>query len=306
MNRKPATWLIVFIVLIFLSYIVYDVAFNKEKPVKEIKSINTGEFSDKWIISGTIDPASGKIKAVSIMPNGNVLIGGDSFLACYDPLSKLLWNRKTDKPVTALSVSDDTIFAATIETIRELNNDGEQITEWGPFEDSSLITSVASNKSYIVFADAGNKIIMVLDKKGSLKLMIGKSGESFVIPSQYFDVAIDGDNNIYAANTGRRSVNKIDMTGRTLGSFGQAGMAPDAFCGCCNPAHFALIPGGFVTAEKGLNRIKILNSNGEFIEFVSSVNAFVRSIPLDVASFDGKIIYGANPADNKVYIFTRK
>jgi hypothetical protein len=88
--------------------------------------------------------------------------------------------------------------------------------------------------------------------------------------------------------------------------FGGTGTAPEFYCGCCNPAHFTLFPGGFITAEKGINRIKILNNKGEFVEFISSVNKFTPSIPIDVASLDGKIIYGANPADSKVYVFNKK
>jgi hypothetical protein len=306
MNKKLATLLIVLILLIFLGYIIFDVAFNKDKAVPVNTNARLSDNQDKWVVSGTIDPASGKIKAVNTMQNGNILIGGENFLSCYDQTKKLLWNKKTDKPVTAISVSGDTIFASTIETIRELNTEGEQITEWGPFEDNAIITSVATNNSFVVFADAGNKIVIVLDKKGNLKSMIGKTGDPFIIPSPYFDVAIDGENNIYVANTGNRRVEKRNISGTIISSFGQAGTAPDAFCGCCNPAHFALVPGGFVTAEKGINRIKILNSKGEFVEFVSSVNDFVPPMPLDVASLDGKIIYGANPADSKVYIFTRK
>jgi hypothetical protein len=42
------------------------------------------------------------------------------------------------------------------------------------------------------------------------------------------------------------------------------------------------------------------------VEFISSVNKFTPSIPIDVASLDGKIIYGANPADSKVYVFNKK
>jgi hypothetical protein len=306
MNKKLATALIVLIVLVFLGYIIYDVAFEREKAVPVTTIASTSDNQDKWVVSGTIDPASGKVEAVNTMQNGNVLIGGENFLCCYDQTNKILWNKKTEKLVTSISVSGDTIFASTIETILELNNEGEQITEWGPFEDNAIITSVASNNSFVVFADAGNKIIIVLDKKGNLKSMIGKTGDPFIIPSPYFDVAIDKENVIYVANPGNRRVEKRNLEGTVLGFFGEAGTSPESFCGCCNPAHFALVPGGFVTAEKGINRIKILNSNGEFLEFVSSVNDFVPSLPLDVATLDGKIIYAANPADSKVYVFTRK
>jgi hypothetical protein len=88
--------------------------------------------------------------------------------------------------------------------------------------------------------------------------------------------------------------------------FGEAGTAPEYFCGCCAPAHFVKTSAGYITAEKGINRIKILGDSGEFIEFVSSKNDFVPSVPLDLASTDGKAIYAANPADSKLYIFKRK
>ena len=56
----------------------------------------------------------------------------------------------------------------------------------------------------------------------------------------------------------------------------------------------------------GINRIKILGESGEFIEFVSSKNDFLPSVPLDLASVDGNTIYAANPYDSKLYIFKRK
>jgi len=96
------------------------------------------------------------------------------------------------------------------------------------------------------------------------------------------------------------------MEGDLKSYFGEPGTAPGAFCGCCNPAHFSVIPQGFVTAEKGINRIKILDRTGKFIEYVSSKNKFMASVPLDLTSIDGKSIYAANPADSKLYIFTRK
>ncbi len=306
MDKKVASGLIILVLLLFLGYIVYDVAFRKEKNVAEISNTVTPQVADTWKVTSIIDPAAGKVESVGIMKNGNVVIGGDSFVACYDPEMRLLWNNKTDKPVRAISASGDTIFTATTETIRLLNTEGSQIGEWGPFEDDALITSVSANNSFVVFADAFNKILMVLDKKGNLKSMIGKSGEPFILPSPYFDVAIDAENIIYVANTGKHLIEKRKIDGTLLEQFGGAGTDPEFYCGCCNPAHFTLIPGGIITAEKGINRIKILNRKGEFMEFVSSINKFTPSVPIAVASSDGKIIYGANPADSKVYVFTKK
>jgi DNA-binding beta-propeller fold protein YncE len=187
-----------------------------------------------------------------------------------------------------------------------IGTDGTMKDEWGPFEDKSFITSVASNHSRVAYADAGNKMVVILDKKGQVEKIIGQNDGQFILPSPYFDVALDAENNLYVANTGHRRIETRLTDGKLISQFGEPGMAPEAFCGCCNPAHFIVTRDGFITAEKGINRIKILGKKGEFIEFVSSDNKFVPSIPLDLASADGKTLYAANPSDSRVYVFSRK
>jgi hypothetical protein len=217
-----------------------------------------------------------------------------------------VWTTATPGAITSLSVSGDTVFAGTAKLLLLYSQKGIYIDTWGPFEDKSFITSVTSNKSFVAFADAGNKTVFILAKDGRVKSMIGQTGDKFIIPSPYFEVALDENNSLFISNTGTFSIEKRSFDGDLINRFGFPGTAPDAFCGCCNPAHFALIPGGFITAEKGINRIKILDKNGDFVEFISSKNNFTRSVPLDVASADGKTIYAANQADSKLYIFTRK
>lgn len=306
MNKKWGSVIIIVIILVFVSYIVFDVAFKEEKSRKQDSAKDSSLVPDKWYVSKVIEPGPGKLKAVAVAGSGNIILAGESFVACFDSSFKMMWNTKTDKPVTAIAVGGATIYAATDETILVLNGKGEVAEEWGPFEDKAIITSVTSNSDYVAFADAGNRIIMVLDKKGLVKSIIGNSGEPFILPSAYFDVALGLNDTLFAANTGKRRIETRSADGTLLTFFGEPGTAPETFCGCCNPAHFALIPQGFVTAEKGINRIKILNNKGEFVEYVSSLNKFISSIPLDVASRDGKVIYAANPADSKLYEFRRK
>lgn len=306
MNKKLVSILAVLIIVIFIGYIIFDTASpdSKRTSGKPEESTDTGQ--DKWVVSNVFDPGTGSLKAVTISSSGNIFLGGDSSVACFDDKLNPVWNLKTTKPVTSISLSGDTLYASTIETILIINLKGELKDEWGPFEDNAIITSVTSNGSLVAFADAGNKMIIILNKKGEVKTLIGKTGEPFIIPSPYFDAVLTMDNTLYIANPGNSRVETRTTDGSLVRHFGLPGTAPDAFCGCCNPAHFALIPGGFVTAEKGINRIKILDENGKFVEFVSSVNKFTPSIPLDVASYDGKTIYAANHADGKLYVFKRK
>jgi hypothetical protein len=306
MNRKWATVIIIILLLIFIGYMIFDVAFRKETPKSSPLASEASVPADQWVVTKVFEPAEGQLNAVTTSENGNVFLGGESFVFCYDSDFKPIWEYKTEMPVTALAASGNNLYSAVQGTILVLNSRGERIDEWGPFEENSMITSLSVNDTYVALADAANKRVFVLDKKGVVKSLIGNSGVPFIIPSPYFDIALGADNIIYIANTGNRRIERRDIEGKLLDFFGEPGTDSDSFCGCCNPSHFALIPGGFVTAEKGINRIKILSTDGRFIEFVSSVNDFIRPLPLDIASADGKIIYGANPADSKLYVFERK
>jgi hypothetical protein len=306
MNKKLTVFFSVLVILIFIGYIIFDSS-RPEKPVNDA-GVNSANDSvpDAWQIAGKFKVEKGSLKAVSVASSGKIYLGGDSFVICYNSVMTQVWNLKTTTPVTSLYCYGDTIYATTVDMVLVIDKNGELKDEWGPFEDNSIFTCVASNRSTVAIADAGNKMVFIIDKKGAVKKMIGQNDGQFVIPSPYFDVALDEKNNLFVANTGNRRIETRSIDGVLKSYFGEPGLAPETFAGCCAPAHFTLVPEGFVTAEKGLNRIKILNKKGEFVEMVSSKNGFVKSIPLDLASSDGKTIYAANPADTTLYIFKRK
>jgi len=306
MNKKLVAFLSVLVILVFIGYMIYDSVSPEASNQSNVGGRVKDSLPDAWKISNEIKIKEGSLKAVTVTPTGKIFLGGDSFVSCYNNDLKLDWTIKTSHPVTSLSNFGDTIYASTLDLILIISSDGKMKDEWGPFEDNAIITSVASNRNFVVYGDAGNKMIAVLDKKGAVKKMIGQNDGQFVVPSPYFDVALNSENTLYVANTGHRRVETRNLDGEIKSYFGEPGTAPGAFCGCCNPAHFAFIPGGFVTAEKGINRIKILNTSGEFVEYVCARNTFTVSVPLDVASADGKTIYAANPADSKLYVFNRK
>lgn len=306
MNKKLVTIFSFVIILVFIGYIIFDTANPADSANAEAKNATTTELPDAWKISNEFKVNEGSLEAVTVSSSGLIYLGGDSFVSCYDKDLKLNWNVKSSSPVTALSTSGDTVFASTVNQILVMSSAGKILNEWGPYEDSCMITSISSNRKFVAFADAGNKTVYILDKGGEVKKMIGQSGRKFVLPSPFFDVALDGNSNIYVANTGEHRIETYSINGVFTSQFGGAGTAPGLFCGCCAPPHFALIPQGFVTAEKGINRIKILDKNGEFVEFVNSKNNFIKSIPLDLASADGITIYGAYPGDSKLYVFNRK
>jgi len=304
MNKKLLAMFSLIIILAFMGYIIYDASTGSGKSdIPAISSDTT--YEDRWSVERTYHVSEAALSSVTVSPDGMIFLGGDSFVKALTNDLNELWDLESEAKITALSVSGDTVFASTAETILLVSASGKLITEWGPYEGNSMITSVSASGKHVAFADAGNKRIFILDKKGEVQKMMGQADEKFVIPSPYFDVALS-DNLMFAANTGNRRIETWDLDGTKISEFGKSGTAPGAFCGCCNPSHFSVIPQGFVTAEKGINRIKIFDRNGEFKEFVSSQNDFIQSIPLDVASVDSKTIYAVNSVDNTLYIFKHK
>lgn len=304
MNKKLTAFLALIIILAFIGYIIYDASTGSGKS-DDSGIVPDTVYDDSWSVDRIYHVPEGELSSVAVSPDGMIFLGGDSFVKAVNNDLNDKWKLETDQKITAISVSGDTVFASTTETVLLISTSGKLITEWGPYEDNSIITSVFSDKRFLVFADAGNKRVYILKKNGELHSMLGQAEEKFVVPSPYFDVALS-DDLLFIANTGHRRMETWTADGKKLSQFGEPGTAPGAFCGCCNPSHFAVIPQGFVTAEKGINRIKILDRNGNFVEFVSSQNDFIPSIPLDVASADGKTIYAANSVNSTLYIFKHK
>jgi hypothetical protein len=305
MNKRFTTIFSVLIIVVFIAYIVFDTSRPESTEKKEEKTLLYDTMPDRWMVSDELTIKEGELKAVAVSRDGKIYLGGSSFVACYSDDLRHQWTYLASQPVTALACSGDTVFATTAELILVIGNDGKLKNEWGPFEDKSFITSVAASKSHLAYADAGNKMVVIMGKHGSVERIIGQNDGQFIVPSPYFDVALDSAGYLYVANTGHRRIETRTIDGKLLSYFGEPGMAPSAFCGCCNPAHFMLIPGGFVTSEKGINRLKIVGREGNLIEMVSSRNRFVPSIPLDIAYGNGNRIYAANPGDSKLYVFTR-
>jgi len=293
------------IILVFIAYIIYDAL----KPGKHIRVTPAREAydsasEDKWHLKDSIFTAYGDLSAVTITADGEIILAGDSFIACYNEKHETKWQLYTSQAITALSSGGDTIYASNRETVY-LVLEGKIIDEYGPYDDDSFITGIASNRSYIALADAGNKLIFLISKTGELKKIIGQTGKRFIIPSPYFDVALTEDNRIIAANTGERKVEIRTFDDKIVSLFGESGTAPGSFCGCCNPSHFAIFQDGIITAEKGINRIKMISIEGKFIGYVSSVNNFRSSVPLDVAVSGNGTVYAANPVNSQLYIFDK-
>jgi hypothetical protein len=193
------------------------------------------------------------------------------------------------------------------------------------FNDKSVITSLAVAEEAVYAADAGNRIVLRFDPDGKLLGRIGEPDEAtgirgFVIPSAHFDVAVTAEGLLRVVNPGARRIETFTADGDLLGQWGKASAEIDGFFGCCNPADFTVLPDGrFVTAEKGIPRIKVYSPKGELECVVADPQMLGQTVSsaqlnedsghtptFDVAVDSSGRVLVLDPLTRQVRVFVRK
>ena len=221
--------------------------------------------------------SSAAVHAVAVGPNDDIYVAGDEavhvFPADGAPSSEII--RPKGRP-TCLAVGDTEhimpgrIYVGTGKVIEVFSPSGEPLAVWPGPSDKTVLTSIAIAESDIYAADAGERVVVRFNQRGELVGQIGRADPDrempgFVVPSPYFDVAIGPAGELVAVNPGALRVQMYTPDGELDSFWGKAGSGIEDFFGCCNPAHLAMLPDGrFVTSEKGVPRIKIYSSLGEF------------------------------------------
>jgi len=280
---------------------------------KEVKRFSTGLQETRAI-------------AVSRGDSQNIYVAGDSVIVKFTPDGKKLSEFQLENPPRCLTVGEDnTIYVGTKNYIVVYNNKGKRLSQWEHLGPNAYLTSIVVEKNHLFAADAGNRIIHHFDTSGGEINQIGAKDPSrnipgFVIPSPYFDLAVAADGLLRVTNPGKHRIEAYTFKGDLEFSWGRPSLSIEAFCGCCNPVNFALLPdGSFVTCEKGLTRVKILDAEGNFIGVVAGPQQFIEhekvcnektanrtAVGLDVAVDKQERILILDSCISEVRIFTRK
>lgn len=183
--------------------------------------------------------------------------------------------------VNCIAVDQDgRIHAATKRQLVRYSVDGTQAAAWSIGDSDTYITSIAVDETTVFVADAGKRFVWCLDTAGKVINRIGEKDTArgipgFIVPSPYMDCALGPDGSLWVVNTGRHSIENYRRNGDLLFNWGIPGTDIEGFCGCCNPIRFALMPdGSFVTAEKGIVRVKIYGPTGTFKTIVAAPAMF--------------------------------
>ncbi len=263
-------------------------------------------------------------------PGGKVYVVGDMDLEVLGAKPGEMTSMQfTAEPWCVTVAANGDIYVGMKDHVAVFGPRGERKAAWKPLGAKAVLTSIAVTDEHVFVADAGNRLVYRYDKSGKLLNSIGRKDADrnvpgFVVPSPYFDIAVAPDGLLRVVNPGRHRIEGYTGQGdHELEPWGNRGTDIDKFCGCCNPVNFAIMPdGGFVTAEKGLTRVKIYNADGNFVGVVAAPKDFshhdeicagraaegkgCNSGGLDVAvDADGRVLV-LDPYTSEVRIFVRK
>ncbi len=222
-----------------------------------------------------------RARAIAVAADGAIWVGGNGGLRKFSPEGELILDVALDQPVVTLALHPDgRILAGQLGKIAVLAPTGAAVAEWRDFPAGMLPTAIAIAGAVILVADAASRVLLKLDANGKTLGVIGardpaRNLKGFVVPSPYFCVRMAPDGLLRVTNPGEHQIEAFTLDGDLELAWGKGSFAVEGFCGCCNPVSFEIFPdGSFVTCEKGLPRVKLYNSAGEFTGLVAGPEAF--------------------------------
>jgi len=222
-------------------------------------------------------------KSIAVDAKGSIYVAGDEAVRVFARSGAQLDEINLGQTPGCLTVAaDGAIFVGLRDHVEVYDAQGRRLSSWRSLGSNAILTSIAVSQNDVFVADAGNRGVIRYDRGGNIVTRIGKKDSErnvpgFVVPSAYFDLAVSGDGLLRVVNPGNLRIDAYTFEGDFEFSWGHRSVEVDGFCGCCNPVNIAVLPGGdFVTCEKGLVRVKIYDSDGEFQGVVASPTQLVR------------------------------
>lgn len=230
--------------------------------------------------------------AVACGPGDRIYVAGAQAVRVFDEAGKRVSEFALPAAPRCLAVTGNgTVFVGFADRFEIYDAAGKRTGGSPALGPKVLLTSIAVAGDDVFLADYGNRVVLRCDRTGKIKRRLGlkEPGQTtgdFVIPSPYFDVAVSppvtagaAERLLWVADTGRHRLKAYTFAGKLQRSWGTSGTGLKSFCGCCNPANFALLPNGaFVTAEKGIARVKVYKADGSWSGAVAAPERFPEQV----------------------------
>jgi hypothetical protein len=259
----------------------------------------------------------GAARGIAIDTGDRVYIAAAQAWAVFDHAGQELARTPLPSPGTCITVVDNgsrTIVGTQSGTLLVYSESCELLQTVDGLPKNAILTAVATADNWLFAADAHNRVVHRLDLKTGDRMEIdgtdhGRRKKVFAVPSPFFDLLADPEaGRLWVVNPGERALEAYDYNGNLITGWARISAQLDGFSGCCNPTSIAqLSDGSFVTAEKGITRVKSYTERGDFTGVVAAPKQFDDGTSgLDLAADTRDRIHVLDPKRGQVRIFIEK
>jgi hypothetical protein len=244
---------------------------------------------------GSFAVALDDVRAMAVDADNQIYVGGRHAVVRYSSDGKKLGEipLAAEPRCLAVGVLDRgkpaQLYIGMEDHVEVYDPQGSRVAVWESCGPDAIFTSITTTEREVWVADAGNRLVWRFDAAGKRLKSVGRPDPSrqyagFVVTSPYFDLAAGTDDLVYVVNPRLLHVESFTQDGEYEASWGKGTSSVADFFGCCNPAQLAVLPdGGFVTAEKGIPRVKVYSHGGQFQTVVAGP-AQLTETPADLAT----------------------
>lgn len=239
----------------------------------------------RYVESGHISTGFEELRSLAISADDRIYVAGDQSIRILNKTGERLSEIALGGRPNCLALSaDGLIYVGMADHVEVYTPQGIRQAAWESLGEKAVITAIAPAEHNVFVADAGNRLVVRYDLSGKQIGVIGKKDPAndvagFVVPSAYFDLGIGPDGLLWVVNPAHHRIEAYTFDGKLQSVWGETANAIHGFCGCCNPIHFTrLADGRFVTAEKGLPRVKVYSAKGDFECVVAGPDLFKKQL----------------------------
>ncbi|MGO9113672.1 MAG: hypothetical protein ACLP9L_30950 [Thermoguttaceae bacterium] len=234
-------------------------------------------------------------RALAVDSNSQIYVGGDRAVICYSVDGRKLAEIALHGEPRCLAAGSldpkkpGPLYVGMDDHVEVYDLRGTRLAVWHSCGPEAVFTSIATTEHEVWVADAGNRLVWRFDVEGKSLEPVGRPDASqnrpgFLVTSHYFDLAAGTDDLVYVVNPRLLRVEGFTHNGEYETAWGKGSPAVADFFGCCNPAQLAVLPDGcFVTAEKGIPRVKVYSLDGHFQTVVAGPSQLTDT-PTDLAA----------------------
>jgi hypothetical protein len=244
-------------------------------------------------------------RALAIGPDGAVYVGGDTAVLNRDGEGFALAATLSETP-HALAVTKDAMYVGLLRRVVVLDRAGRTVAEWPALPEKAMIASLAVRGKEVWVGDAGQRAVLHYTTDGKL---VGRIDGYTVFTAPRLDVAFAPDGKLWTANPGEHRLEQRGADGVIARQWGTPSNAEGGFGGCCNPADFALMSEGrFLTAEKGVPRIRVHTADGALEAVVAGPETLgeTNHEGFDVAVDGNGRIYALDRRDGMLRLYEKR